>query len=116
MPSTVAERIIQRRKIAAAAVQRWVLTEALPPMRRPLAKLVGLFPGEAFTHDRLVVEEFCKARSRAEADDAISLLHRAPAYEHAFVRSTLGCRISGRRLAELADGLFREETAWPRPV
>jgi hypothetical protein len=108
MPIQFAERIVQQRGVSAENVRRWVFSQGLPPLKRPLAWVLGIFADRAFAHDRLVVEEFCRAQTREEVTDAINLLHRAPVYEHAFVRSTLGCRISGRRLAALADALLRE--------
>lgn len=108
MPIQFAERIVQQRGIAPEDVRRWVFSQGLPPVKRPLAWVLQGFAKRAFAHDRLVVEEFCRAHTREQVTDAINLLHRAPVYEHAFVRNTLGCRISGRRLAALADALLRE--------
>lgn len=108
MPIQFAERIIQQRGVSAEKVRRWVFARGLPPLKRPLAWVLRVVAERAFAHDHLVVEEFCKAQTREEVTDAINLLHRAPVYEHAFVRGTLGCRISGRRLAALADELMRE--------
>lgn len=108
MPIQFAERIVQQRGIAAENVRRWVFAQGLPPLKRPLAWVLEIFVRGAFAHDYLVVEEFCRAQTREEVTDAINLLHRAPIYEHSFVRGTLGCRISGRRLATLADALMRE--------
>lgn len=106
MPITLAERICQRHGVAPERVPDWVFRQRLPPGKRLLIVLVRPFARDAFAHDLQVVEDFCRATSCAEVTDANSLLHRAPVYEHAFVRGTLGCRISGRRLAALADGLL----------
>lgn len=107
--ASIAERILQRRGGSLETTQQWVFRQGLPPTRRPVAWLVGLFARDAFSHDRLVVTEFCRAKSRSDVADAINLLHRAPAYEHGFVRHTLGCRISGRRLSALAAELFARD-------
>ncbi len=106
MPVQLADQVVQKFGVAAHRVPDWVFRRGLPPMKRPLAWLLRPFAARAFSHDRLVVEEFCRATSREQVKDAVNLLHRAPAYEHAFVRHTLGCRISGRRLTALADEVF----------
>ena len=106
MPITLAERIHQRHGIAPDRVPDCVFRQGLPPGKRLLVLLVRPFARDAFAHDLQVAEDFCRATSREGVTDAINLLHRAPVYEHAFVRGTLGCRISGRRLAALADDLL----------
>jgi hypothetical protein len=106
MPITLAELICQRHGIAPERVPARVFRQGLPPGKRLLVILVRTFAGGAFAHDLQVAEDFCRATHREAATDAIDLLHRAPVYQHSFVRGTLGCRISGRRLAALADDLL----------
>lgn len=110
MAITLAERISQRHGIAPERVADWVFRHGIPPAKRLLVTLVGPIAGGAFSHDRQVAEDFCRATNREQVTDAINLLHRAPVYEHAFVRGTLGCRLSGRRLAALADDLLHGPT------
>lgn len=111
MLASIAERITQHHGRPPATAANWLFYQGLPPAKRPLAWLISLFSPAAFTHDRLVVSELSSARTRQEVDDAIGMLHRAPAYEHAFVRSTLGCRVSGRRLAAVAGRLLEQPPA-----
>lgn len=108
MLASIGERITQLYGYPPAATANWLFYQGLPPAKRPLAWLINLFSPSVFTHDRLVVSELSSARTRQEVDDAIGMLHRAPAYEHAFVRATLGCRVSGRRLAAVAGRLLEK--------
>ncbi len=106
LPITIEQRISQQLERPPSEVAPWLFYQGFSPSKRLLARLINRCAPAAFTHDRMVIADLCSARNRQEVDDAIALLHRAPAYEHAFVRGTLGCRLSGRRLAALASRLL----------
>ena len=111
LPATVEERIIQQHRRTAANAAGWLFYQGFSPAKRALAWLINLVVPAAFTHDRRVIAELCLARTRHEVDDAISTLHRAPASDHAFIRGTMGCRVSGRRLAAVAGRLLERNQA-----
>lgn len=103
---SLGERIAEKHRLSPPAVVEWLFYASIDPWKRPLVRVIRNLKPTAFAHDLQAVKDAAAANRLALIYEAVNLLQRVPEVERTFVRESLGCRVSGRRLLDVATEYF----------
>jgi hypothetical protein len=104
---TLRDRISSAFACGGDEAERKLLIWSIPAWKRPLWWVVDRMHPPFFQHDRDVIREACEARYYFQARTAVDSLQRGR-HEGGLVRKTLGFRVSGQKLLDIAGRYLRD--------
>ncbi|MBL9173039.1 MAG: hypothetical protein JNL10_05850 [Verrucomicrobiales bacterium] len=106
-PTRFRDAFLNSTGIVAERFEVHLFLRSVPPLRRPVARLLLLLRPSVFERDFATLREVALATSADEVRQTVVDLRGGPLYRSSMIRDHLGIRASGRRLVNMARRILK---------